>query len=55
MLWICAENSVDVLVIAQQCLHRLEAFSAPHSTPPASRLGVHEKLGRDTARTADPN
>ncbi|KAK4814376.1 hypothetical protein QYF61_017872 [Mycteria americana] len=26
------------------------AFSAPHTTPPASRLGLHKKLGRDTAR-----
>ncbi|KAK2518109.1 hypothetical protein Q9966_014424 [Columba livia] len=39
-----------------QCLHRVKVFSASHSTPPVgSRLGVHKKLGGDTARTADPN
>ena len=43
------------LVIAEQCLHRVKAFSASHPTPPASRLGVHKKLGGDTAGTADPN
>jgi len=36
-------------------LHRVKAFPASHPTPPASGLGVHEKLGGDTARTADPN
>jgi len=24
---------------AEQCLHRVKTFSAPHTTPPASRLG----------------
>jgi len=37
------------------CLHRVKAFSASHTDPPASRLGVHKKLGGDTARTADLN
>ena len=46
---------MGVLVTAEQCLHRVKAFSASHTTPPASRLGVHEKLGGDTAGTADPN
>ena len=39
-----------MLVIAEQYLHGVKAFSAP-----ARRLGVHKKLGGDTARTADPN
>ncbi|KAK4810900.1 hypothetical protein QYF61_013308 [Mycteria americana] len=41
--------------IAEQCLHSVKAFSAPHTAPPASRLGVHKKLGGDTAGRADPN
>jgi len=47
MFWICAENSVDNTGV--------QDFSAPHTTPPASRLGVHKKLGENTAGTADPN
>ena len=43
------------LVTAEQCLHRVKAFSASHTTPPASRLGVHKKLGGDTVGTADPS
>lgn len=42
-------------VIAEQSLHTAKAFSAPHFTPSASKLEVHEELGGDTARTADPN
>ena len=45
----------DVLVTAEQCLHKVRAFSAPHTTPPVSRLEVHKKLGGDMARTADPS
>lgn len=45
----------DVLVIAEQCLHSAKAFSAAHAAPAARGLGVHEKLGGDTAGTADPN
>ena len=41
--------------IAEQCLHRVKAFSASHTALPASRLGVHKKLGGDAAGTADPN
>jgi len=33
----------------------VKVFSASHTTLPASRLGVHQKLGGDTAGTADPN
>ena len=44
-----------VLVAAEQGLHRVKAFSAPHPTPPASRLGVHKKLGGDAAKASDPN
>ena len=44
----------DVLITAEQRLHRVKAFSS-HPTTPASGLGVHKKLGGDTAGTADPN
>jgi len=50
MFWICAGDSA-----AEQCLYRVKAFSASHITPPASGLGVHKKLGVDTAGTANPN
>lgn len=43
------------LVVAEQCLHQLMDFPAPHTALPASRLGVHKELGRDTTMTADPN
>jgi len=35
------------------CHYQVKAFSAPHTTPPASGLGVHKKLGGDTAGTTD--
>ena len=66
MFWICAGNSGDntrifvlqwdntVFAIAEQRLDRVKAFAASHTTPPARRLGVHKKLGGDTAGTADP-
>jgi len=50
MFSICDENGV----IAEQCLHRVKAFSAAHITPPVSRLSMHKELGGDTAGTADP-
>ena len=34
--------------------YTVKAFSASQITPPASRLEVHKKLGRDTAGTTDP-
>ena len=41
--------------MAEQCLHRGKAFSASHTAPPASRLGVRKKWGGDTAGTvSDP-
>ena len=46
---------IAVFVIAEQCLHSLRAFSASHSTPPVSRLGVHKELEGDKAGMADPN
>ena len=45
----------DVSVTAEQPLPRAKAFSAPHPTPPARRLGGHKELAGDTAGTADPN
>jgi len=57
--WICADNSVDhtqmFLVTAEQCLHRVKASSAPHSSPPGSRLGGNKKLGGDIAGTSVPS
>jgi len=56
MFWICAKTSVDnsdVFIIAEHCLHKCKAFSASHTTPSVSRLGMHKKLGGDTAGTAD--
>jgi len=41
--------------MAEQFLHRVKAFSAPHTTPPVSRLGVYKNLGGDTAGTAEPS
>ena len=43
------------LAIAEQSLHSIKAFSAPHASPPESRVGVHKKFGGDTAGTADPS
>jgi len=33
----------------------MKDFSASHTALPVRRLGVHGKLGGDTARSADPN
>ena len=44
-----------VLITAEQRLHRVKAFSASPTTPPMSRLGVHEKVGGGTAGTVDPS
>jgi len=40
---------------AEQGLHSAKACSAPHPAPPASGLGMHGRLGGDTARAADPS
>lgn len=58
MFWICAENSFDntgKLLLLLSRAHRVEAFSAPHTTPPANGLWVHKELRGDTDGTADPN
>lgn len=39
---------------AEQCLHRANASSAPHTELAVSGLGVHKELEGDTAGTADP-
>ena len=41
-------------VVAEQCLYQVKDFSAS-DTQPARRLEGHNKLGGDTAGTADPN
>jgi len=58
MFWIRAENSVDNTEMSSLLLSSTYTESRPfvcHTTPPVSRLGVHQKLGGDTAGTADPN
>ena len=58
MFWICAENSVDntgMFLLLLSSAYSVKAFSASHTIPPVRRLGVHKKLGGDTAGTADPN
>ena len=58
MVWICTGNSVDnagMFLLLLSSAYTVKALSAPHPTPPASRLGVHKKLGGDTAGTADPS
>ena len=57
MFWICAENSVDNMGMFPLLLSSAYTKSRPFLllTPPARRLGVHKKLGGDTAGTADPN
>lgn len=44
-----------VLVLAEEGLHSIKAFSISHATLPASKLGVHKKLRWGTAATADPD
>lgn len=42
------------LVIAEQCLHNVKAFSVSHSPPPTrEQVGMGKRLGVDTAGTAD--
>lgn len=48
-------SSRGVLALAEQSLHRVKAFSAPHTTRSESRLEVHKRLRRDTAKTTDPS
>lgn len=43
------------MVIAGQCLHRVEAFAAPHPIPAVRKPGQVRKVGGDPAGTADPN
>ena len=31
------------MCIRDRCLHRVKAFSASHTAPPKSRLGMHKK------------
>ncbi|KAM9605809.1 mitochondrial inner membrane protease subunit 1 isoform 2-T2 [Morphnus guianensis] len=52
---VCTSNPSDFVKSHSYCLHRAEAFSASHPTPPARRLGGHKELGGDTAGTADPD
>lgn len=45
---------MDILAIAEQCLHIDKDFSVSHPTPSASRQGLLKKPQGDTAGTADP-
>jgi len=55
MFWICAGNGVNrgMLSLLLSSAYKVEAFPASHTTLPARRLGVHKKLGGDTAGTAE--
>lgn len=39
-----------LLVIGEECLNSVKDFSVPHAVLPASRVGMGEKMGRETAR-----
>lgn len=43
----------DILVVAEQSLHRVKEFSASHSVLPEKNLRVHKKLRGNGARIAD--
>lgn len=51
VFWTSDQNSIDVLVVAEQCLLCIKDFSVSHSIPPVSRLGMHKRLGEDTDET----
>jgi len=56
MFWICVGNSVDntgMFLLLLSSAYTVNTFSASHTTLSVSRLGVHKKLGGDTARMAD--
>lgn len=57
VVWIGDKKSVEddrnVLAAAGLCLHSIKAFSICHAALQARSLGVQEKLGGGTARTAD--
>lgn len=49
MFWVCDEHHVDnrgVSVVAEQCLHSAEAFSAFHSALPVERAGGAQAVGK---------
>lgn len=52
MFRICTDYSVDntgMFQLLQHSAYTARTFSAPHTAPPASRLGVYNKLRGDTA------
>jgi len=58
MCWLCAENCIDnreMFSLLLSSTYTVKASSASPTTQPANGLGVHKKLGGDTAGTADPN
>lgn len=59
IFWVCSRNGVGnvgiALVITEQCLHRVKASSASHTSPPVRRLEVCKNLGGYLGRTADPS
>ena len=48
-------DNTEMFLLLLGSAYRVKASSASHTTPPASRLGVHKKLGGDTAGTPGPN
>jgi len=58
MIWVCAENSVDNTGMFLLLLSSAYTESRPFlllALTTSNRLGVHKKLGGDTASTADLN
>lgn len=55
MFWICAEDSDNRDVIAEQGLHKAKAFSVFCTATLAKSLGVPGSLGGGTAGIGDPN
>lgn len=57
--WVYAGNGVHnagiVLVIAEQCLHRIKASSASHAFLPVKRLEVLKDPGSYLGRAAVPS
>lgn len=51
---VCSEFVMKT-VVAEHCLHMVRSFPASQAIPASSRLGMHESLRCDTARTADSN
>lgn len=56
--WICVEKNcwyhMDILTIAEPCLHSIKAFLVSQPAPTVSRLGTHKKMGGNAVGIIDP-